>query len=134
MSQKYLMYHEEPRDWITTVYWLWGDDPYSLENIARGRSTGERVFVKTNGSKFWDGYDGHETVIVENFKEQWWDANEMCRLLDRYETRVEIRYGSRQFRPKKIIVTCVFPPDVIYKKSNDDPLRLLRRITSIEKF
>ena len=53
----------------------------------------------------------------------------MLSLLDRYEKRVEIKGGWRQFKPKKIVITSIFPPESMYKGTGEDQRQLLRRIS-----
>lgn len=128
VAKEFLVYHEEPRDWLTEVYWLFGPTGTGKSRTAREICTGD-VYTKSEGSKWWDGYDGHEEVIIDDFRDSWWKITDMLRLLDRYECRVEIKGGMRQFKPKKIVVTSIFPPEVCYRNTGEAIEQLLRRIT-----
>lgn len=55
-------------------------------------------------SQWWDGYEGHETVIIDEF--YGWLAFDLClRLCDRYPLLVECKGGNIQFVSKTLIFT-----------------------------
>lgn len=127
VAEKFLTYHEEPRDWKPEVIWIYGETGSGKSKTAREICTGD-VFTKSEGSKWWDGYDGHEEVIIDDFRSSWWCLTYMLRLLDRYECQVEIKGGLRQFKPKKIVVTSIYKPEECYIGVGEDINQLLRRI------
>lgn len=133
VAQKFLTYNEEPRNWITKVYWIYGETGTGKTRRARELFEEEDVYIKNNGSKWWDGYDGHECVIIDDFRDDWWPLTEMLSLLDRYEKRVEFKGGLRQFKPRKIVITSPYSPTECYKGTGEDIRQLTRRITEIEE-
>lgn len=55
-------------------------------------------------SNWWDGYEGHETVIIDEF--YGWLPFDLClRLCDRYPQLVETKGGNVQFFAKTLIFT-----------------------------
>ena len=74
----------------------------------------ESVYRKASDTKWWPGYDCHEEVIIDDFRDSWWPITYMLDLLDRYETKVETKGGYRQFVPKKIIITSCQDPNRCY--------------------
>lgn len=134
VAEKFLTYHEEPRDWETTVHWYFGESGSGKSRSAREALEGVDFFTKNDGTKWWDGYDGHEAVIIDDFRDSWWSLTEMLSLLDRYEKRVETKGGWRQFKPKQIIVTSIHPPEYMYKIADEDSRQLIRRVHLTKKF
>ena len=112
----YLTYNEEPRNWKSMVIWICGSTGKGKSRMAR-ELAGEDVYVKCDGSKWFDGYDGHETVIFDDFRPEWFTWCYLLNLLDRYECRVEIKGGMRQFKPKVIIVTTPLGPEETFRIS-----------------
>lgn len=133
VAEKYLTYNEEPRDWKPEVYWLWGKTGTGKSRMARELCNVDDCYVKNDGTKWWEGYDGHECVIIDDFRDSWWALTEMLALLDRYEKRVEYKGGSRQFRPRLIVVTCAVAPDECYRGTGERIDQLLRRIDHIKE-
>lgn len=131
VAEKFLTYNEPSRDWKPTVIWIWGPTGTGKSRVARNLC-GDDVYTKNTGTKWWDGYDGHEYVIVDDFRDSWWSITYMLALLDRYEFQVEIKGGQRQMRAKQIIITSAFPPNRCYLGTGEAIDQLLRRIDIIE--
>lgn len=131
VAEKYLTYNEEPRDWKPEVYWLWGKTGVGKSRRAREIAGDQDTYCKNDGTKWWTGYDGHEVVIIDDFRDSWWSLTEMLSLLDRYEKIVEYKGGHRQFKPRTIIVTSAMSPEACYKNTGERIDQLLRRIDHI---
>lgn len=127
IAEKYLTYDEHPRNEKPEVTWIWGPTGTGKSYNAFAMA-GNDAYWKNDGSKWWDGYDAHETVVIDDFRPSWWPITEMLALLDRYPKRVEYKGGSRQFRAKKIIVTSALEPSECYKNTGESVDQLLRRI------
>jgi len=134
VAEKFLSYHEEGRTWKPSVMWLWGPTGTGKTQCAHWLLGGLDFFVKSNGTKWWDGYDGHEGVIIDDFRDSWWELTETLGLLDRYTKPVETKGGWRQFLPKVIVVTSAKSPEACYASSGEDLGQLLRRIDVVTKF
>jgi len=132
VAEKFLTANEEPRDWQPDVYWLWGPTGTGKSRLARALCDNkDDVYTKNTATKWWDGYDNHEYVIIDDFRPSWWDLTYMLGLLDRYEFRVETKGGHRQFRPKAIIVTSALPPERCYSGTGESVQQLLRRVSVV---
>jgi hypothetical protein len=132
IASRYLTYNEEPRNWVPNVIWLYGIS--GCGKSRRGRELcGEDLFVKNDDTKWWDGYDGHEYVILDDFRESWMSMSNLLGLLDRYEYRVETKGGWRQFKPTTIIITTIKAPELHYSGSLEPITQLLRRVSEVSE-
>lgn len=65
-------------------------------------------------SNWWDGYQNHETVIIDEFY-GWLPFDLLLRICDRYPLQVESKGGQINFTAKTIIFTTNQLPDRWYK-------------------
>lgn len=80
---------------------------------------------------WWDGYDGQETVVIDEFK-GWIPQHMLRRLLDKVPLRVETKGGSVEFVSKRLVLISNFAPESWYKGGMSDALR--RRVTEVKQF
>jgi hypothetical protein len=81
---------------------------------------------------WWDGYDCHRGVVIDEFRGQL-PFSVILRLLDRYRMTVQVKGGMRQFVADTIYITSPKHPDEWYKDDGSDKLnQLKRRITTVE--
>lgn len=132
VAEKFLTYNETPRAEKPTVVWLWGPTGSGKSRLARNICPDD-VYVKNSATKWWDGYDGHEAVIIDDFRPSWWDLTYMLGILDRYEFTLEYKGGTRQLRATLIVVTSALAPDHCYVGTGEAVQQLLRRIDIIEQ-
>lgn len=60
-----------------------------------------------NGSFQWfDGYNGEQGVLIDDFRRQDVKFHWMLQLLDKYPLRVPIKGGFVEWKPETIIITC----------------------------
>jgi len=98
------------RNWLTDliIYWgkpgtgkswhcrdLWPDAFW----LKKGRS----------GEPWWDGYDGQETIIIDEFY-GWISVDTMSRMVDQYPYSVEVKGASVPFTARRIVITSNDPP------------------------
>lgn len=139
VAEAYLLWNEPGRDWKPEVYWYYGATGVGKSRKARWYAehrgyTSSDVYTKSDGAKWWPGYDRHPVVIIDDFRPSWWCLTEMLSLLDRYEKKVEFKGGYRQFLPRVIIVTSCLPPSECYEGTGEAIQQLLRRIDEISFF
>lgn len=114
-------------------YWFYGKSGVGKSKLARMRFPD--YYVKNSvldGMKWWDGYRGQETVIVEDISEfspKFVDCLKIWS--DEYPFMAEYKGGSFLIRPKRIVVTSQYTIEEIWK---DDRTRdaMNRRFQSIE--
>ncbi len=56
-------------------------------------------------------------MIIDDFRASWWPLTETLSLTDRYEKRIEVKNGMRQFKPRLIIFTCIHHWQVAYQNA-----------------
>jgi len=128
------------RDWMTRVIWLYGPSGTGKSTFARQLCADEGYpdpHYHDKAGTWWDGYDGHEAVILDDFRDHWWPMSYNNNMLTGHNFRVEVKHGSAWFVPKLIVYTSILPPSEQYKgvASDREPLKqLLRRITEIYRF
>lgn len=136
MAEKIREYHEPKRDWKPHVIWYWGPTGSGKTRRAWEEAKGLGETWQSSGSlKWWQGYDGHENVILDDFRGDFCPLHMLLNILDRYPFSVEYKGGSRQLLAKRIWITCPYPPQAIYQDRADrgeDIKQLLRRIDKIE--
>jgi hypothetical protein len=132
-SEVILKYKEPKRNWKPNVYWYYGPTGTGKTKMAV-EMAGARFWMSNKNLQWWEGYDGHENVIIDDFRPNYCDFPELLRILDRYEYRVMVKGGSRQLRCKNIWITAPFHPKDAYTHVNEDVNQLLRRIDEIKLF
>lgn len=91
--------------------------------------------VSEDNEKWWQGYDGHRTVIIDDFRDTLVKFNKMLKILQKFPMQVETKGGSRQLLADKFIITCNTHPHYWYKwMVNEDKNQLLSRITDVREF
>lgn len=126
-----LKYKEAKRDWVPEVYWFWGETGTGKTRCAHEMAVDPWVSAKN--LRWWDGYDAHSDVIIDDFRGDFCTFHELLRILDRYEYRVETKGGSRQLLAHRIFITCPLPPEFVYQ-TVEAKAQLYRRITEIREF
>lgn len=131
VASKFLTFNEEPRRDASVVVWIWGPSGAGKTKLAYDR-VGEDVYVKNTPNKWFDGYDAHKDVIIDDLKPKMMKTEEILAILDRYEVRVECKGGSRQFLASRIFVTSIYSPAEFWELQTIEPFRQLeRRISEV---
>lgn len=110
----------------------WFVGPTGCGKSRRARDENPGFYSKDPETKWWDGYDDEDVVLIEDFdKFQVKQGGQMKRWLDRYPFQAEIKGTYRMIRPKKIVVTSQYHPSEIWddEKTVD---AVCRRIQIVE--
>jgi len=129
MAEIYLKYHEKGRDWKPEVKWFHGSTGSGKTRTAR-EWLEKDIYTCLETGKWWEGYDAHENVLIDDFRKDFCKFHTLLKILDRYEYKVETKGGSRQLLAKKIAITCPYHPAEVYE-TREDVKQLLRRIDEI---
>ncbi|QMW68776.1 replication-associated protein [Torentivirus aristcris] len=129
VAETMLKFLEPGRDWVPEVYWIYGPTGTGKSKFAFGSCADP--WISGKDGKWFEGYDAHEDVIFDDFRQDFCAFHILLRLLDRYPYRVEIKGASRQFLARRIFITSCHPPDKVYPLSGEDLGQLGRRISQI---
>lgn len=134
IAQFILPYKEPKRDWIPVVRWYYGVSGAGKTHTAIHNHPDERVYKKSGTDKWWQSYDAHPVVIIDDFRKEFCSFVRLLDLLDRYPCTVENKGGSRQFVPKFIYITAPDHPEAYFRDQDDSYTQLERRITQVRYF
>jgi len=115
------------------VIWLYGASGTGKSWKARDIAGERDTYTKSFDTKFWGGYDAHEVVIIDSFSGSDWPITYLLDILDRCECPVDVTRGggTRQFKPKCVIISSIKHPRDCYKLNDEDEIQLLRRIDQV---
>lgn len=123
------------RSWKPIVKVYYGETGTGKSLAVDTECKGNNPFWKAPGHKWWDGYDGHEIIILDDFRGEWWSLDYMLRLLDRYALSVEIKGGVIPMLAKHIFITSDRKPESWWPTAGSSgTAQLLRRIDVIKRF
>lgn len=130
-AELFKRHYEQKRNWKTTVYWYYGSTGTGKSKMAHENFPD--AFWALETAKWWDGYDGHKTIIIDDMRANFCTFNWLLKLLDRYPLTLEVKGGTRQLLAENIVITSPYPPDEIYLE-REDIGQLLRRIDHLINF
>lgn len=127
------------------ILWIYGKTGTGKTRCAFefGSAYGARgvddVWLSSGGLKWFDGYDGQQVAIFDDFRAK--HVNQfsyLLRLLDRYPMSVEFKGGMVNWAPALIFITSAYDPDECFATRNtyrpEDIRQLHRRITRVCHF
>lgn len=126
-----ILKYNEPKRPIQPIkfYWLYGETHSGKTAWAYNNYTLDQIFRPTT-YKWWEGYDAHEVVLIDDFRKDWCKFHELLTLTDIYPFKVECKGGTREVQFHTIIITSPYHPKDTYD-TREDVDQLLRRITNI---
>lgn len=104
---------------------------FEAEEKVRGGNA-DRIYADSVG-KWFEGYDGHRAVIIDDLRPGAINWEQLLRMLDRYPNRVEYKGGSRQFLARYVWITSCHAP-YEFAPAGEDVRQLTRRIDVYEHF
>jgi len=93
---------ERLRDWPMEIVCLIG--PSGTGKSRKAREDYPDAYWGPKG-KWWDGYCGQETVVVDEMYGHRFGFSDLLQLLDRYPYQVETKGGVAQFVSRRIVFT-----------------------------
>ena len=115
---------QEKRSWKTEVICVIGDHGSGKKHWCKTNSIDAYCVTKARGG-WWNEYDGHETVIIEDFA-GWIKIGELLQLTDRYDLMLNIRGGQEvNFVAKKLFITSVCDPTGWWQNTRNKPVKWL---------
>lgn len=133
VAETMLKYLEIRRCWIPEVYWIYG--PAGVGKTQSALRVCDYPYMGLTDDTWWDGYDAHADVIIDDFSEKWCTYKKFLRYTDSSPCKVPVKGSTREFLAKRIFITCDEPPDVIARNwgcvKDNDLVQIGRRITRI---
>lgn len=118
------------RTWKSNVVVYWGGTGSGKTRLATKSTAGLAWIYSSDG--WFDGYDGEEDVIFDDFGGHEFKLTYFLKLLDRYPMRVRIKGGFVSWLPKNIYITSNFSPERWYPNaSTEHRAALMRRLDVI---
>lgn len=105
--------YAEPKEFEKEVYVFWGKTGTGKSRRAWAEAT-RHAYPKDPRTKWWDGYQGHEHVVIDEF-DGTIDICHMLRWLDRYPVLVEIKGAAVPLKANKIWITSNMDPRTWYE-------------------
>lgn len=135
--QRYRMEKNRRRE-MPEVKWYYGPTGTGKTRLAVAEG-GRDYWISGNNLRWFDGYEGQATAILDDIRTNSCPFNFLLRLLDRYPLTVEIKGGFTLWNPKTIIITCPVHPRLLYVNHEtglewDNIDQLLRRIETFRDF
>jgi hypothetical protein len=112
------------RTWQTEVYVYWGETGAGKTRKAWEEAPTAYAYA---GQGWFDGYDGEEAVIFDDFGGSEFKITYLLKLFDRYPMRVPVKGGYVQWVPRRIFVTSNLDPDTWYPNAHAEHVAALKR-------
>lgn len=128
LLERWATYLESERQSKPFVHWIWGASGTGKSRLVYEEYS--EIYWKDD-TKWWDGYDGHETICMDDFRGSNMRFTYLLRLLDRYPMRVEVKGGYRQIKSQNIVITSILHPESVYQMTDEPLQQLIRRIDKI---
>jgi len=123
--------YQEPVAMERTISVFWGQTGTGKSRRAWSEA-GLSAYPKNPNTKFWDGYRGHENVVVDEFRGRV-DISYLLTWCDRYPVIVEVKGSSTPLQARKIWFTSNLHPRQWYPDLDESTIAaLLRRLEVVE--
>lgn len=130
--KKYRQFKIPDRTWITEVRVFWREPGTGK---TRKVYEEEKEVYSHPGGQWFDGYDGQEAVLFDDFTGSCFRLQYLLKLLDRYPMQVPYKGGFVKWSPKRIYITSNLEPEDWYPNAREVHRRALeRRLTEIKHF
>lgn len=134
-AQFYLHYDEGMKEREREVYWLWGRTGLGKSRFAREIGAGDhyKLAIPTGNSCWFDGYDGQDTLIIEELNPLKIDIDKLKELTDRYELILPIKNAHTWGLYTKVVITSQRKLEDCYPFAHADDIEAMRRRIKLEK-
>lgn len=124
--------HLQPIAIEREVFVFWGA-PGTGKSRRAWEEAGISAYPKDPCTKYWDGYQAHEHVVIDEFRGEI-NISHILRWFDRYPVNVECKFGATTLQARKIWITSNMDPRDWYPTVNQDTKDALLRRLNITHF
>lgn len=115
-----------------TVFWVFGGTGAGKTRWA-WEKFGDSMYIKPGNSRWFDGYDGEDVILLDDFRKSYFGKGTfeyLLRLIDRYDFYAEVKGGHVPIVASTFVITAPWHPadGSMYGGQNDKVLQLVRRI------
>lgn len=129
-AETYYKYNEPKRKiGPVEIIWIWGASGVGKSSYCWERENLDDIVTPTT-EKWWDDYDQHPVVLIDDIDSEWCGFKRFLRITDIYPYRVETKGGTRQIAAKRFYITSSVKPQHIWE-NEEDQKQLLRRLTKV---
>lgn len=125
---KYKDMVEDRRSWPTICIVLWGQT--GTGKTATAITAGATPIMYDKGG-FWHNYNGEDIVLLDEFDPTVMSRELFLQITDRYPMSINIKGGSRNWKPRTIYFTSNHNPRLWYTKDGEQDAAVRRRLTTI---
>lgn len=128
----YIALHAKPRQWVTTVKVFWGKTGSGKTRKCYDEALS--AIYTHPGGQWFDGYQGQEYALFDDFGGSEFKLSYLLKLLDRYPMKVPIKGDFVEWTPKIIYITSNKSPEQWFPNAYPEHVAaMMRRLTSIEE-
>lgn len=103
--------YAKKRNWKPTVTVYWGATGAGKSTRVRNEESDEDIYSVDSGNPKWfDGYDGHEVVLLDDFHHGWVPITDLLNILGKFSCRRETKGSHTQLLCKRIYITTNYHP------------------------
>lgn len=124
--------HLQPCAIEREVVVYWGDTGLGKSKLA-WEEAGFNAYPKDPRTKFWDGYQDHIHVVIDEFRGAI-DISHLLRWFDRYPVIVEVKGSSTVLKAEKIWITSNISPDLWFPGIDVSTYEALKRRLKVTHF
>lgn len=120
--------YQPERDWMPDNYILWGRAGTGKTRFVYDNHDRKDIYVHP-GDCWFDGYEGQEVALFDDFHGGEFKLSYLLKLLDRYPMKVPVKGGFVQWKPRIIYLTSNKDPATWYRNALEEhQAALFRRI------
>lgn len=116
MNEKKIRSHFKCKKSIDVLDNEWVYGPTGTGKSREARERYPDAYIKDASTQWWDGYNGEDVVIIEDFDKYHVKMGYYLKIwADHYAFPAQIKGGQMMVRPSKIIVTSNYSPSEIWQ-------------------